>query len=221
MSKSPFSVFAAYGGRQHALVEKKKRHRGQADAFADVAPPADVENDERYTTRETIAWCMARAGVEAFDLDVAACAESHHAPRYYTKRDDGLAQPWDAKRIWCNPPYSDIAPWVEKADHEWFHPDGYSSSHRVIAMLLPAIRTEQPWWQRFVEPERDQPGGILRTYFLPGRTSFARPGSGGVGQSGAPFGCVLLVWRRIASPPVERKRKLQIVDVVEGEAGGR
>lgn len=195
MSKSAFSIFAAYGGRQHALVEKKKRHRGQVDAFAADVPGADVENDERYTTRETLAWCAARAGVAVFDLDVAACEESHHAPRWYDKATDGLAQPWNAKRVWCNPPYSDIAPWVRKA---WDEIEAERCER--VAMLLPAIKTEQPWWQRDIEPFRDRSHtcsfASLRSYFLPGRTAFARPGSGGIGQSGAPFGCVLLVWRR-------------------------
>jgi len=194
MSKSAFSIFAAYGGRQHALAEKKKRHRGQADAFAADVPQADIENDERYTTRETIAWCMERAGVDEFDLDVAACAESHWAETYYNKERDGLLQPWFG-RAWGNPPYSDVAPWVAKAWREWTtRPD-----LTVICMLLPAIKTEQPWWQRDVEPYRDgrhAKTGRFETHFLPGRTAFARPGSGGVGQSGAPFGCVLLVWRR-------------------------
>lgn len=45
----------------------------------------------------------------------------------------------------------------------------------LIAMLIPATRTEQPLWQKHVEPYRDD---------------------NGVGQSGALFGCVLLVWRR-------------------------
>jgi phage N-6-adenine-methyltransferase len=141
---------------------------------------------------------MERAGVDAFDLDVAACEESHHAPLWFSKADDGLDREWDAERIWCNPPFSDIEPWVRKAWRTCWLP-----RPRVIAMLLPATKTEQPWWQRWVEIHRDShraderaDGWTLTTHFLPGRTAFARPGSGGVGQSGAPFGCVLLVWRR-------------------------
>lgn len=166
-----------------------------ADLFPEAAAAEDATGDERYTTRETIEWCKQRAGVEAFDLDVAACEESHWAECYYTKSDNGLARPWFG-RVWCNPPYSDIAPWVERAIAS-FH-DGA----QLVAMLIPATRTEQAWWQRNIEPFRDWGGEgpahvpTLRTYFLPGRTSFARPGSGGVGQSGSPFGCVLLVWRR-------------------------
>lgn len=155
--------------------------------------PDDVL-DERYTTRETMEWVRKTARVTGFDLDVAACEESHHADRFYTKADDGLSKPWRG-RCWCNPPYSDIAPWVSKA---W---QSMAEGAELVAMLIPATRTEQSWWQTMVEPYRDRrarhpSNAKLETYFLPGRTAFARPGSGGVGQSGAPFGCVLLVWRR-------------------------
>lgn len=51
-----------------------------------------------------------------FDLDV--CAPPGGVPwvptkRYFTKEDDGLAQPW-AGRVWMNPPYSEATPWVRK-----------------------------------------------------------------------------------------------------------
>jgi len=168
-----------------------------SDMFPEVAPAEDETGDERYTTRETIEWCKARAGVDVFDLDVAACAESCHGRRYYDKTQNGLTLPWFG-RVWCNPPYSDIAPWVAKTWAELAR-----GEVSCVAMLIPATRTEQRWWQDWIEPHRDR-GPVescgayaqLDTHFLPGRTSFARPGSGGVGQSGAPFGCVLLVWRR-------------------------
>lgn len=174
-----------------------------ADMFPETAPAVSPDEafDERYTTRETLAWCAARAGVNRFDLDVAACSESHWASLWYGKRENGLHKPWFGD-VWCNPPYSDLAPWVTKAWAECavaVGPEG-PSLLSSIAMLIPATRTEQGWWQRDVEPHRDggelRHGLALRTHFLPGRTAFARPGSGDAGQSGAPFGCVLLVWRR-------------------------
>lgn len=195
-AKTGFQVFAEYGGKQHALAERKKRHRGQGDAFPELAGNEDHTGDERYTTRETLAWCKLAAGVDAFDLDVAACAEATCAARYYDKSQNGLSLPWFG-RVWCNPPYSDIEPWVTKAWSEINDPHGTAL---LVAMLIPATRTEQGWWQRDVEPirdRRDMPNRpSLRTIFLPGRTAFARPGSNGVGQAGAPFGCVLLVFRR-------------------------
>lgn len=161
-----------------------------AELFDLSAPTEDV--DQRYTTRETMAWCEKAAGVDGWDLDAAACDESHKADRYFTVAEDGLRQPWFG-RCWVNPPYSDIAPWVRRAWAEAGHCE-------VIAMLIPASRTEQPFWQTYVEPHRDRPvvsGAIgLRTHFLPGRQSFALPGSGGIGIGSPPFGVVLLVWRR-------------------------
>lgn len=90
--------------------------------------------------------------------------------------------------IWCNPPYSAIAPWVRKAWDCW-------ASTAGIVMLLPANRTEQSWWQLMVEPYRDRTGSPLRAEFLPGRMRFLKPGQSAVGPNQRPpFGCVLLRW---------------------------
>jgi hypothetical protein len=65
---------------------------------------------------------------------------------------------------------------------------------------LPAVKTEQQWWTKHVEPkrvEREATGrGPLRVFFQPGRAAFAAPGTNGEPIKGSPFGCVLLVWRR-------------------------
>lgn len=154
-------------------------------SFLEPLPPDDV--DRRYTLRPTLEWCKRVAGVEAFDLDVAADEEAHVCERYFTVEQDGLKQPWSG-RVWVNPPYSDIEPWVVKAWDEAFRCD-------VIAMLLPANRTEQPFWARHVEPFRDT-HKPFKTHFLPGRQSFGAPGNrDGIGVGSPPFGCVLLVWR--------------------------
>lgn len=170
------------------------------------APPSG-ESDEWYTTRETDEWARVCAGVDFWHLDVAACEESHLAPRYYTKASDGLALPWNDPHVWCNPPFSQISAWVEKAWIEY-----RAGSFAVLAMLLPAVKTEQGWWHDMVESQRDN-GGPLRTYFQRGRAAFAAPGTNGQPVKGSPFGCVLLVWRCDA-PPKKRKR-LSIVDVEE------
>lgn len=160
------------------------------DLFPETRVDPAVDGDQRFTLRETDAWCRAKAGVDAWDLDVAACDESHLASKFYEKADDGLSKPWFG-RVWCNPPFSDIGPWVWKA---WAQMA--TREVDVIAMLLPASRTEQHWWQHGIEPFRDNISG-LRTHFLPGRTRFGHPGNPqGVGVGSPPFGCVLLVWRR-------------------------
>lgn len=126
-----------------------------------------------------------------FTIDVAAAPHNTKLPRYYTIEDDGLAQDWTGERVWCNPPYSNIEPWVVKA-HE--------SNATLVVMLLPANRTEQGWWQRQVEPYRHS--GLLRCEFLPGRLRFLKPGQQRIGPNERPpFGCCLLLWGEAANPP--------------------
>jgi phage N-6-adenine-methyltransferase len=124
-----------------------------------------------------------------FGLDVAAASHNHKAPAYYTREQDGLSLPWTGV-VWCNPPYSDCGSWVRKAWTEW-----EAENAAVIAMLLPANRVEQSWWQDHVEPFRDRPGSPLRVEFLRGRMRFDRPGVE-IGPKGdrPPFGCALLIW---------------------------
>lgn len=129
-----------------------------------------------------------------FTVDAAANAENALLPRFWSIADDGLWQSWRDHRVWCNPPYSNIAPWVEKAWHE-MHVGGCIS----IDMLLPANRTEQLWWQHHVEPYRDglrwpNCGIELTTRFLKGRIGFA--GRRGPIKGHTPFGSVLLSWAR-------------------------
>ncbi len=182
-----------YMGNKRWLQTAKQEERGQT-LLPGIEPVQPLDLDSRYTLRPTLEWCMKAAGVDAFDLDVAACEEAHCAPRYYTAKDDGLAQPWGG-RVWCNPPYSDIAPWVAKAWEEML-----AGRCELVAMLLPATRTEQPWWQEHVEPYREGwtlNGVGVRSRFLPGRQSFGIPGNPlGVGVGSPPFGVVLLIWRR-------------------------
>jgi phage N-6-adenine-methyltransferase len=125
----------------------------------------------------------------AFTLDAAANSSNAKLPTFFDLRSDGLVQPWAHHRVWCNPPYSDLAAWVRKAAIE--HRDGCP----LIVMLLPANRTEQPWWHDYVEPHRDGRGPI-ETRFIRGRFNFGIPGNeDGKFKTSAPFGCVLLIWR--------------------------
>lgn len=140
-----------------------------------------------------------------FTLDAAAAKHNAKAKRYYTRDDDGLAQPWTG-RVWCNPPYSDCGAWVRKAWEEWNRNRGLSGSLQIamgdatpppeaIVMLLPANRVEQVWWQEHVEPFRDRPGSPLRVEFQRGRMRFDRPGAV-ISPKGdrPPFGVCLLIW---------------------------
>lgn len=154
---------------------------------------ADDAVDDRGTDPTFIATLEERFGT--FDLDVAAAAHNAKAPTYYTREDDGLTRPWFG-RVWCNPPYSDCGAWVRKAWDEWGWDtfDG-TKTPELIAMLLPANRVEQGWWQDHVEPYRDRPDSPLRVEFLRGRMRFDRPDwTPGPKGDRPPFGCCLLIW---------------------------
>ena len=117
-------------------------------------------------------------------LEGGDCVPATHK---YTINDDGLEQQWDALTVWCNPPYSDLRPWVEKAG------DSSALWCDTVAMLLPANRTEQGWWQDLIEPGRRD--GTIDVYFLRGRRRFDRPGwTKPAKRDRPPFGLCLVVW---------------------------
>jgi phage N-6-adenine-methyltransferase len=146
------------------------------------------EVDDRGTDQAFFDTLHERFG---FTLDVAAAPHNAKCDTYFTREQDGLSRSWGGRRVWCNPPYSDIRAWVEKAWGEWWKAD----APELIVMLLPANRVEQGWWQDHVEPHRDQPGSPLRVEFLRGRLRFDRPNAV-IGPKGdrPPFGCCLLIW---------------------------
>lgn len=120
-----------------------------------------------------------------FTIDAAAAPHNARLGRYWTYRDNALLQCWDGERIWCNPPYSNIEPWVCKA---------WDCGAELVVMLVPANRTEQGWWQRHVEPFRGTDD--FHVEFLPGRMRFLKPGQRRIGPNERPpFGCCLLIWQ--------------------------
>lgn len=150
--------------------------------------------DDRAITPEDFAPLHKRF---RFTIDAAASHTNARLPRYWTVDDNALERSWGGHRVWCNPPYSDIEPWVVKAQSEWLRYVSGGAGPDLVVMLLPANRTEQGWWQRHVEPTRDAPHGNLHVEFLPGRMRFIRPNAV-IGPKGdrPPFGCCLLIWGR-------------------------
>jgi phage N-6-adenine-methyltransferase len=110
-----------------------------------------------------------------FTLDVAASQENTKCAAFYTLEDDGLQQPW-AGVVWCNPPYSDIGPWIERARLE-------ATAGRATTVLLVPSRTDQGWWHDHVAD------GKAEVRWIRGRLRF-----GGRKQS-APFPCCLVIYR--------------------------
>ena len=104
--------------------------------------------------------------VGSFDLDVCASKDNYKVNKYYTIEDDGLKQEWNGK-CWCNPPYSDIEPWVNKAIYA-IGKKGYQPSHKIdtpkVVMLLP-VNTDTKWFQKVFNNVKD-------IVFIKGRLSF-------------------------------------------------
>jgi phage N-6-adenine-methyltransferase len=158
-----------------------------------------------------------------FDLDAAASHENTKCPVYCTligtftqpvlsglwvrepsnyqllSPETGLAHSWRGRRVWCNPPYSDIEPWILRA---W-------QSRADMAYLLAPNWTDRGWWRTWIEDFRDgrgtgtdveeETGMELRTEFM-GRQRFLYKGEpirtkdGKIGQP--EFGLVGLIFTR-------------------------
>ena len=144
---------------------------------------ATDEIDDRETTRSVFDPLHERF---RFTVDVAAAAHNTKLPRYYDLDRNGLLQSWDGERVWCNPPYSNIRPWVEKA---------WVERAELVVMLLPANRTEQKWWQDLIEPHLRAKQPDFACEFLPDLVRFIRKGQTRVEPNDRPpFGCCLLIW---------------------------
>jgi phage N-6-adenine-methyltransferase len=166
---------------------KAQNHRQQV-----AKRGAKPEVDNLETTPEMFAGLHERF---RFTIDVAALPHNAKLPRFYTPDEDGLSQSWAGERVWCNPPYSNIEPWCEKARlavDPWV-PANEGLAAELVVLLVPANRTEQGWWQRQVEPFRRS--GVLTVEFLPGRPRFIKHGHERVEPNQRPpFGCCLLIW---------------------------
>lgn len=91
-----------------------------------------------------------------FTVDAAAAEWNHQLPRYWTAKEDGLAQSWRDEVLWWNPPYNRGQPeaWAAHARRAAVEYGTTSCG------LLPA-RTADGWFRRnVVRPE----GMVVGTY---------------------------------------------------------
>ena len=102
-------------------------------------------SDEWYTPPHIVD--RARAAMGDIDLDPASCAVPQRwirATAYYTKDQDGLAQPWGG-RIWLNPPFKQTQAWVRKLEIE------YRAGRVSQAVLLVNTAAGYNWWEELVD----------------------------------------------------------------------
>lgn len=93
------------------------------------------------------------------------------AKKKYSIKDDGLSKDWDPRaRVWCNPPYSDPSPWLEKMS-------------RQLGMSMALIKHDHStgWWRLYCRHKHH--------IQLHRRVRFERPGA----KSIAPNFCSSIV----------------------------
>ena len=96
-----------------------------------------------------------------FTLDAASLPHNAKCRKFYTPKDDGLAQPWAPHTVWCNPPYGrGVAKWLEKGIEE-------AKQGATVVFFLPA-NTDPGWFHDLVLPHAE-----IR--FLRGRVKMIPP----------------------------------------------
>lgn len=119
---------------------QKQLHRKSTDT---------PDGDLWYTPRSLINYIEDNVILDKFALDAAACELSTVAKRFYSKEDNALNIKWGKGDLddpcymftgwtFCNPPYSLISQFVDKAIQESI--DGIK-----IVLLVPA-RTDTKWF---------------------------------------------------------------------------
>jgi phage N-6-adenine-methyltransferase len=83
---------------------------------------------------------------------------------------DAFEYEWCGRRVFCNPPYSQIEDWVAKA---------HSHRHDAVTVMLIPSRTDTKYWHKYIQND------ALKVEFLPGRLKFRRPDGGK--STSAPF----------------------------------
>lgn len=110
-----------------------------------------------------------------FTLDPCATDLNHKCTLYYTQAENGLLQNWGGQSVFCNPPYSDIGAWVEKAYREAM------KDNTVVVLLIPS-RTDTKYFHDFIYHRSE-----IR--FIRGRLKF------GEAMYNAPFPSMVVIFR--------------------------
>lgn len=119
-----------------------------------------------------------------FDLDAAATYENrmvgnHLGPGAGSDLQDALTSPWIGTTVWCNPPYSKLPTFVERAYNQ------SKLQHNTVVLLIPAYTDTRYWWN-YIVPHADE------VRFLKGRLQFLE---GGKKKQSARFPSCVVVFR--------------------------
>lgn len=149
------------------------------------------------------------ARIYSFNLDPCATAKNAKCKKYFTKKDNGLAQSWQGYRVFMNPPYGNPEnPCHVEVTGRKCKKKKCRERGRCTKVYIPGIinwvrkarlesemggclvmglipgRTDTEWWHQNVE-------GKAFTQNLPGRQKF------GNAKNCAPFPSVLALWSKL------------------------
>lgn len=110
-----------------------------------------------------------------FTLDPCSTNDNCKCLKHFTIEDDGLTKNWGGERVFCNPPYSNIAEWVKKAYRESI------KENTLVVLLIPA-RTDTKYFQDYIYHRSE-----IR--FIRGRLKF------GESKNPAPFPSMIVIFR--------------------------
>lgn len=120
--------------------------------------PSWWTNDKWGTPQLFVSQVEAYIGSK-FQLDVCATRHTNKCRLFYTKREDGLVMPWES-RVWCNPPYSNPAPWCRRAARLT-----YKQRCPLAVLLLPSSCIDTEYFHQWVLP-------YAELHFVRGRIAF-------------------------------------------------
>lgn len=122
-----------------------------------------------------------------FTQDVACTSQNFKIfstyGRYFDCGWDGLKNGWQHQRCFCNPPFSNKAEWIKKADHEV-----QNNNCPICVMILPSLCMDTKVWHEYIE-------GKYLYEILQGRISFIDPETGKP-KSGNNSGTVIVYFKK-------------------------
>lgn len=103
-----------------------------------------------------------------FSCDIAASKDNHLVAEYISEEDDAFKfdfSKYEGTFVWCNPPYSDITPWIDLAIKN-------RDEHGVGTVLLIPADTSVKWFGKCVDEANEI------TFITEGRINFIRADTG-------------------------------------------
>lgn len=131
-----------------------------------------------------------------FAVDVAASSENALCTTYFSEERSALTRDWfptgsnswAGQYAWCNPPYSDIGPWVAKAAEQ--------SAKGIGTVMLVMMDQSVGWYREAIKTCQEV------RLVIGGRLSFIDP-STGKPAAGNNKGSMFIIWHPFGRTPVQ------------------